>query len=200
MAAVQIISQELTAVGIKVSPTFPSVTPGPPTWPSGTYDMAMDNNAGPAPPRGATSTASTSCRSASAADGPAQLGALQLTPPPGPWCSRPAPRPSPTRPAEHDLQQLEKDFLAEAARDPAVVQRRLVPGQRPYWTGLPVRTSRSDQNIPVMWGGYLGAMTTVYALAALAPARRQVVTRTAIPNRYRQLDGSMRPVSGPSGR
>ena len=92
---------------------------------------------------------------------PAQLGAVQLA---GRLdlvqqaASRPADR---HRQAELDLPQLEKDFLAAAAGDPALVQRRLVPGQHPVWSDFPASTG-SDQNIPAMWAGYLGAMTTVH--------------------------------------
>jgi hypothetical protein len=43
-------------------------------------------------------------------------------------------------------------------------------GNDTYWKDFPSSSASSNQNVPVMWGGYLGAMTTVYALAALRPA------------------------------
>ncbi len=42
-------------------------------------------------------------------------------------------------------------------------------GNTQYWSNFPSSTSSADQNMPVMWNGYIGAMTTVYALAELKP-------------------------------
>ena len=68
-----------------------------------------------------------------------------------------------------DLRPARGRLPPGAARDPAVVQRGLVPGQHRYWQGYPSSTSPDDEYTPVMWAGWLGSMTTVYALAQLKP-------------------------------
>ena len=46
MAAIQIISQQLNAIGIKVSPIYPPYSARTSDQTNGTYDMAIDNNVG----------------------------------------------------------------------------------------------------------------------------------------------------------
>jgi len=65
--------------------------------------------------------------------------------------------------------QLEKDFLAQLPQIPVWFNGAWFQGNTKYWTNY-AANGTSNENTPVMWGGYLGAMTTVYALADLAPA------------------------------
>ncbi len=64
--------------------------------------------------------------------------------------------------------QLETDFFAQEPVIPLWYNGAWFQGNTQYWEDYPSSTG-SDQNMPVMWDGYLGAMTTVYALADLRP-------------------------------
>ena len=63
---------------------------------------------------------------------------------------------------------LEKDFLTQQPVIPMWYNGVWFQGNTQYWQDYPA-SSGSDQFIPAMWGGYIGAMTTVYALAQLQP-------------------------------
>jgi peptide/nickel transport system substrate-binding protein len=64
--------------------------------------------------------------------------------------------------------QLQADFFAQEPVIPLWYNGAWFQGNTQYWSDYPSSTG-SDQNMPVMWNGYIGAMTTVYALAALKP-------------------------------
>ena len=64
---------------------------------------------------------------------------------------------------------LEKDFLQQQPEIPLWYNGIWFQGNTQYWSNFPSSTG-GDQNIPAMWAGYIGAMTTVPALAQLAPA------------------------------
>ena len=66
--------------------------------------------------------------------------------------------------------QLETSFLQQLPEIPVWYNGAWFQGNTKYWTTYPSSSSSGDQNTPVMWYGYLGAMTTVYALAELKPA------------------------------
>ena len=91
MAGVQVISQDLAAVGIKVTPTFPQYAARTADLTNGTYDLALDNNASSTPRRGATSSGCTRCRSPSSRR-PSSTGSGSARRPTGTWSSRRAAR------------------------------------------------------------------------------------------------------------
>ena len=64
--------------------------------------------------------------------------------------------------------QLQTDFFAQEPVIPLWYNGAWFQGNTSVWSNYPASTG-SDQNMPVMWAGYLGAMTTVYALADLTP-------------------------------
>jgi peptide/nickel transport system substrate-binding protein len=64
--------------------------------------------------------------------------------------------------------QLETDFFAQEPVIPLWYNGAWFQGNTADWSSYPSSVG-SDQNMPVMWEGYLGAMTTVYALADLTP-------------------------------
>jgi peptide/nickel transport system substrate-binding protein len=63
--------------------------------------------------------------------------------------------------------QLQTDFFAQEPVIPLWYNGVWFQGNTQYWSDYP--SSTGDQDIPAMWAGYIGAMTTVYALAALKP-------------------------------
>ncbi len=106
-----------------------------------------------------------------AAELPGELGAVQLARRTGTWCSRrPASAPSNTTQLDSIYSSLEKDFLQQQPEIPLWYNGIWFQGNTQYWTNYPSSTS-SDQNIPAMWAGYMGAMTTVIGLAQLTQAK-----------------------------
>ena len=67
--------------------------------------------------------------------------------------------------------QIETNFLQKLPEVPLWYNGAWFQGNTTYWKGYPSSTTPSNQYTPVMWGGWLGAMTTVYALANLRPAK-----------------------------
>jgi peptide/nickel transport system substrate-binding protein len=64
--------------------------------------------------------------------------------------------------------QLQTDFFAQEPVIPLWYNGAWFQGNTQYWSDFP-SSNGTDQNVPVMWNGYIGAMTTVYALANLKP-------------------------------
>jgi peptide/nickel transport system substrate-binding protein len=64
--------------------------------------------------------------------------------------------------------QLQTDFFAQEPVIPLWYNGAWFQGNTQYWSDFP-SSNGADQNVPVMWNGYIGAMTTVYALANLKP-------------------------------
>ncbi|HUB71009.1 MAG TPA: ABC transporter substrate-binding protein [Acidimicrobiales bacterium] len=62
---------------------------------------------------------------------------------------------------------LEIDFLKELPEIPLWYNGAWFQGNTKLWQGYPSSTSSSDSYTPVMWRGWLGATTTVLALAAI---------------------------------
>ena len=58
--------------------------------------------------------------------------------------------------------QLEKDFLQQLPQIPVWYNGAWFQGNTKYWTNYPSSTAATNQTIPVMWNGYIGAMTSVY--------------------------------------
>jgi peptide/nickel transport system substrate-binding protein len=168
MQGVQVIQQELSAVGINVSLIYPQAPARQANITNGTYDLALDNNAGldSTPwsyfqrvynlPIEKQQTAQLNWERY---DSPKDWSLVQeagSTPP------------SDTAKLSSIYSQLESDFLQQLPVIPVWYNGAWFQGSTKYWQDYPSSGS-SDQNMPVMWGGYIGAMTTVYALANLKP-------------------------------
>lgn len=65
--------------------------------------------------------------------------------------------------------QLETDFLTEVPEIPIWYTGAWFAASTGHWHGYPMSTSGADHYTPVMWPGWLGATTTVLALAGLKP-------------------------------
>ena len=170
MAGIQLISQELAAVGIKCTPIFPQDAARNSDLTSGSYDMALDNNASldSTPwsyfqrvyelPIQAQQTAQDNWERFSS---PAAWSLVQEA------GTTPV---TDTAKLNSIYSQLETDFLQQLPEIPVWYNGAWFQGNTKYWTNY-AANGTSDENTPVMWEGYLGAMTTVYALAALTPAK-----------------------------
>jgi peptide/nickel transport system substrate-binding protein len=62
---------------------------------------------------------------------------------------------------------LEADFLQDLPEVPLWYSGAWFQANTSYWHGYPSSTTPHDEYTPVMWAGWLGSMTTVYALAQL---------------------------------
>jgi peptide/nickel transport system substrate-binding protein len=171
MAGIQVISQDLAAVGIKVTPIFPQYAARVSDLTGGTYDLALDNNAqlDSTPwsyfqrvynlPIEKQQTAQLNWeRFSSPADWKLvqEAGTTPVTD---------------TAKLNSIYSQLEKDFLQQVPQIPVWYNGAWFQGNTQYWTSYPA-SGTGNESTPVMWGGYIGAMTTVYALAELAPAAK----------------------------
>jgi peptide/nickel transport system substrate-binding protein len=67
--------------------------------------------------------------------------------------------------------QLEKAFLQDLPVVPVWYGLAWAQGNITHWGGYPSSADKNDQNTPVMWTGWLGATTTVLALAKLRLAK-----------------------------
>ena len=65
--------------------------------------------------------------------------------------------------------QLETIFLQNLPEIPLWYNGAWAQFNTATWHDYPVSTSPNDQYTPVMWGGWLGNMTTVLALAQIEP-------------------------------
>jgi peptide/nickel transport system substrate-binding protein len=167
--AQQVIQQELAAVGIKIQVTEPSSNQRTADITNGNYDLALDNNAGldsspwsyfqrvyQLPIQKEQSAQENWERFSS----PTDWNLVQQA------ASTP---PSNTTQLNQIYSTLEKDFLQQQPEIPLWYNGIWFQGNTQYWQGFP-SSSGSDQNIPAMWAGYIGAMTTVPALAQLSAA------------------------------
>jgi peptide/nickel transport system substrate-binding protein len=168
MAGIQVISQEAAAVGIKITPIYPQDAARTSDLTSGNYDLALDNDAS------ADSTPWSYFQRVYnlpiQTQQTAQLNWERITDPAA-WTlvqeagSTPV---SDTAKLDSIYTQLETDFLQQLPEIPVWYNGAWFQGNSQYWSNYPSSTT-SDQYTPVMWYGYLGAMTTVYALASLKP-------------------------------
>jgi peptide/nickel transport system substrate-binding protein len=67
--------------------------------------------------------------------------------------------------------RLEASFLEQLPEIPLWYSGAWFQANTSYWEGYPSSTEADDQYTPVMWPGWLGSMTTVYALAGLKAHR-----------------------------
>jgi peptide/nickel transport system substrate-binding protein len=167
--AQQVIAQELNAVGIKVQVTMPSFNQRTANITNGNYDLALDNNANldstpwsyfqrvyQLPIQKQQSSQQNWERYSS----PADWNLVQQAA---------ATPPSDTAKLKGIYSTLEKDFLQQQPQIPVWYNGIWFQGNTQYWQNFPSSTG-SNQNIPAMWFGYIGAMTGVPALAQLTPA------------------------------
>jgi peptide/nickel transport system substrate-binding protein len=167
--AQQVIAQELNAVGIKVQVTMPSFNQRTANITNGNYDLALDNNASldstpwsyfqrvyQLPIQKQQSSQQNWERLSS----PTDWNLVQQAA---------ATPPSDTAKLQQIYSTLEKDFLQQQPQIPVWYNGIWFQGNTQYWQGFPSSTG-SNQNIPAMWFGYVGAMTTIPALAQLKPA------------------------------
>jgi len=169
MAGIQVISSDLAAVGIHVTPIYPQYAARTADLTSGNYDLALDNNANLdstpwsyfqrvyALPIAKEQTAQLNWERFSSPSDWALVQEAGTTPV------------TDTAKLDSLYSQLEKDFLQQLPQIPVWFNGAWFQGSTKYWTNY-AQMGTSNENTPVMWGGYLGAMTTVYALANLAPA------------------------------
>ncbi len=77
--------------------------------------------------------------------------------------------PSAPKTAAKIYAQLEADFLQGLPEIPLWYSGAWFQANTSYWHGYPSSTTPDDEYTPVMGAGWLGSMTTVYALAQLRP-------------------------------
>lgn len=170
MAADQIIAQDLNAVGIKVDAITPSSNARTEAMEDANYDMLLDNNAGPA---------STPWNyfdrvyqlPVQKSDG-AELNVERFSDP-ATWAlvRKAATIPVTDTAALHNVYgQIETNFLKSLPEIPLWYNGAWFQGNTTYWRNYPSSSNPSDEYTPVMWGGWLGEMTTVLALAQIRPA------------------------------
>ncbi|HEY7265080.1 MAG TPA: ABC transporter substrate-binding protein [Trebonia sp.] len=168
MAGAQVIAQDLRSIGINVQTTTPEYAARTTNLTSGNYDMALDNNAAidSTPwtyfqrvynlPIQAQQTAQLNWeRFTSQADWALvqKAGTTPLTN---------------TASLKATYSQLEKDFLQQLPEVPVWYNGAWFQASTQKWSGYPA-SGTSNTAVPSLWRGYIGAMTGVYALAALKP-------------------------------
>jgi peptide/nickel transport system substrate-binding protein len=165
-----VIQQELSAVGIKINVIQPTANQRTADLSSGNYDLALDNNAGldTTPwsyfqrvyqlPIQSNQSAQLNWERYTSTSDWATVQQLATT------------APTDTTTINADYLKLEQDFLTNQPEIPLWYNGIWFQGNGEYWNNFP-SSSGSDQNIPAMWAGYIGAMTTVPALAQLTPAK-----------------------------
>jgi peptide/nickel transport system substrate-binding protein len=170
-SATDVIVQNLAAVGIKATAFFPEYAARTANLTDGTYDFALDNNAGP------------SSNPWSYFDRVFQLPILkkqiaqlnwERDNNPAAWKlvqqlgSIPSTNVAASNAIYAQLEQIELQTLPEI---PLWYNGAWAQYNTTYWKDYPVSTNAKDQYTPVMWGGWLGNMTTVLALAQLKPVK-----------------------------
>ena len=173
MAAIQVISSELQAVGINVSPIYPQANARTLDQAKGTFDMEINNNAGASSDPWSYFDKVYQLPIGGAANEEAAGINLERFSDPATW--KLLEQAATTNPAQTSTlmgiyTQVEKNFLQQLPEVPLWYNGAWFQGNTTYWKDYPSSTTPSDQNVPVMWGGYLGAETTVFALADLRPA------------------------------
>jgi len=169
-AAIQNIATQLNAIGIKVSAIYPQDSARNADLTDGTYDMAIDNNAGlDSTPWSYFERVYDLPILAKQSD---QLNWERYNDPKA-WALVEEAGTVPvtdTMKLDGIYAQLETRFLQTLPEIPLWYNGAWFQAQSTVWKNYPSATNPSDQNVPVMWGGYLGNMTTVLALAQLEPA------------------------------
>ena len=163
-----VIQQELQAVGINVQVVQPQAPQRTNDITNGNYDLALDNNAG------LDTTPWTYFQRVFqlpiAKQQSAQLNWERMNSPKD-WAlvqEAGVTPPSDTAKLKSIYSQLEADFLQDQPEIPMWYNGVWFQGNTQYWSNYPSSTG-DNQNMPAMWNGYLGAMTSVIGLAQLKP-------------------------------
>jgi peptide/nickel transport system substrate-binding protein len=171
-SAQTVIAQELSAVGIKIQVTEPSSNQRTADLTNGSYDLALDNNAGL--DSSPWSYFQRVYQLPITKEQSAQLNWERFSSPSDWTLVQQAATINPSNTSQLDsiYSTLEKDFLQQQPEIPLWYNGIWFQGNTQYWSNFPSSTSSTDQNIPAMWAGYIGAMTTVPALAQLQPVKQ----------------------------
>jgi len=168
MQGISVIQQELSQIGINIQLIYPQYPARTANITNGTYDLALDNNAGLdstpwsyfqrvyALPIAKQQTAQLNWERFSSPNDWALVQKAGTTPL------------TDTATLKTIYSQLESDFLQQLPQIPVWYNGAWFQGSTKYWTGYPA-SGTANANMPVMWANYIGAMTTVYALANLKP-------------------------------
>jgi peptide/nickel transport system substrate-binding protein len=168
-SATDLIVNELKAVGINAVAYFPEDAARNTNLTDGTYDLALDNNA-------TLDATPWSYFNRVFALPVLKQQSAQLN-----WerFSDPAAWalvqkigtivPTDTAAIQTVYTQLETIFLQNLPEIPLWYNGAWAQFNTTYWHDYPTSTSPNDQYVPVVWGGYLGNMTTVLALAQIMP-------------------------------
>jgi peptide/nickel transport system substrate-binding protein len=168
-SATDVIVQELAAVGIHATAYFPQYAARTANLTDGTYDLALDNNAGPSSnpwsyfdrvfqlPIQKQQTAQLNWERD---NNPAAWALVQKLG---------TVAPTNTKASNAIYAQLEQIELQTLPEIPLWYNGAWAQYNTTYWKNYPTTSNKSDQYTPVMWGGWLGNMTTVLALANLQP-------------------------------
>lgn len=169
MAAIQVISQNLNAVGIHVTPIYPQYAARTTNLTNGNFDLALDNNAQLdstpwtyfqrvyALPIAKSQTAQLNWERFSSPKDWALVQQAGTTPL------------SDTAKLNSIYSQLETDFMQQLPQIPVWYNGAWFQGSTKYWTNYPA-SGTANENTPVLWRGYIGSMTSLYGLANLKPA------------------------------
>jgi peptide/nickel transport system substrate-binding protein len=171
MAASQDISSQLDAIGINVSSVSVAYNTRESDEANGTYDMVLENRAGiSSDPWSYFDVVYQLPIGAEEASG---LNVERFTDPAAWALVEKAATTSLADTAKlHTIySDLEKDFLQDLPEVPLYDNSAWFQANNTTWTNYPSSLNSTDQYTPVMWSGWLGAMTTVYALAALQPSQ-----------------------------
>jgi len=169
MQGIQVIQQELSQIGINIQLIYPQYPARTANITNGTYDLALDNNAG------LDSTPWSYFQRVYALPiQPHQTAQLnwERFNSPNDWALVQKAGTTPltdTATLKSIYSQLESDFLQQLPQIPVWYNGAWFQGSTKYWQDYP-SSGTSNEAMPVMWEHYLGAMTTVYALANLKPA------------------------------
>lgn len=170
MAGIDVIASDLNAVGIKAEAIYPQYASRESDLIDGTYDMALDNNAS------IDSTPFTYFNRVYSlpilAKQVAQLNWERYTDKKAWALVQEAGSTVPTATAKLDkiYAQIESRFLQTLPEIPLWYNGAWFQGNTRQWTNYPSSTNPADQYTPIMWHGWLGAMTTILGLAQLKPA------------------------------
>jgi peptide/nickel transport system substrate-binding protein len=168
MQGISVIQQELSQIGINIQLIYPQYPARTANLTNGTYDLALDNNAG------LDSTPWSYFQRVYALPiQPHQTAQLnwERFSSPNDWSLVQKAGTTPltdTAALKTIYSQLESDFLQQLPQIPVWYNGAWFQGSTKYWQGYP-SSGTSNENMPVMWANYIGAMTTVYALANLKP-------------------------------
>ena len=168
-SATDLIVQELKAVGINAVAYFPQDAARNTNLTDGTYDLALDNNATVADtpwsyfdrvfqlPIAKQQTAQLNWERFNDPAAWALVQKIGTIPPTN------------TSAIQAIYTQLETIFLQNLPEIPLWYNGAWAQFNTTYWHDYPTSTSPNDQYTPVVWGGWLGNMTTVLALAQIEP-------------------------------